>query len=91
MTRDQVRKTIFGQAALVGLLGLLPGTFAGIVVSYINHLASMPATGHPVPFGFHPVMLVSCFAAGFALVVLAAWFPAERAARLELVTSLRTT
>jgi len=91
MTRSQVRKTIFAQAALVGLLGLLPGTLAGIIVSYINHLASMPATGHPVPFGFHPVMLSCSFVIGFLLVVLAAWFPAERAARLELVTSLRTT
>jgi putative ABC transport system permease protein len=91
MTRDQVRKTIFGQAALVGLLGLLPGTLAGIIVSYINHLASMPATGHPVPFGFHPVMLSVSFVVGLLLVVLASWFPAERAARLELVTSLRTT
>lgn len=91
MTRNQVRKTIFGQAALVGLLGLLPGTLAGIIVSYINHLASMPATGHPVPFGFHPIMLSVSFVVGLLLVVLAAWFPAERAARLELVTSLRTT
>ncbi len=91
MTRNQVRKTIFGQAALVGLLGLLPGTLAGIIVSYINHLASMPATGHPVPFGFHPLMLSVSFVVGLLLVVLAAWFPAERAARLELVTSLRTT
>jgi putative ABC transport system permease protein len=48
MTRWQVRKTIFTQAAMIGGLGLVPGTASGLAVGYLIHLATMPATGHPV-------------------------------------------
>jgi putative ABC transport system permease protein len=89
MTRWQVRKTILTQAAMIGGLGLLPGVVAGIAVGYLIHLATMPATGHPVAFVFRPWLVAFCFVAGFIMVVAAAWFPAERAARLELTKALQ--
>jgi len=88
MTRGQVRKTIFTQAAIIGGIGLGPGTLAGIVVAYLINLATMPALGHPVEFVFHPLLLVTCFVGALAMVVAAAWLPAERAARLELMQAL---
>lgn len=89
MTRRQVRKTIFSQAALLGLAGLGPGTLAGLLAAYLIHLATMPATGHPVEFGFHPVLLAGSFAGALLLVLAAAGLPAERAARLDLVNALK--
>jgi putative ABC transport system permease protein len=89
MTRGQVRRMILAQAAILGGAGLVPGTVAGVGLSYVIHLATLPAIGHPVEFGFHPLLASASFWGGTLLVFAAAWFPAERAARLELMTTLQ--
>jgi putative ABC transport system permease protein len=89
MTRHQLRRMIFAQALIIGLIGLMPGVLAGVGVAYCINLSTYPATGHAVEFAFHPLLLVGCFVMGKAIVVLAAWAPAERAARLTLAEALR--
>lgn len=89
MTRAQVRKTIFAQALMMGLLALVPGVFAGVGVAYLIHLATEPVIGHPVKFVPHPWLLAGGLVFGLIVVTLAAWLPAERASRLELTTALR--
>jgi putative ABC transport system permease protein len=88
MTRDQVRKTIFAQALMVGLLALIPGIIAGYGIAYLINLATLAVIGHPVQLGFHPWLLFGAFAIGMVIVAAAAWFPAERAARLHLSEAL---
>jgi putative ABC transport system permease protein len=89
MTRRQVRKTIFTQAAIIGTVGLVPGSLAGVALAYLINLATMPALGHPVQFVLHPILIAVSFTFAFTLVVLAAWIPAERAARLNLMEALQ--
>ncbi|MEN6495246.1 MAG: FtsX-like permease family protein [Thermoguttaceae bacterium] len=89
MTRGQVRKAILTQAAMIGAMGLVPGVFAGIAVAYLIHLATLPAIGHPVAFVFRPWLLAACFVVAYLIVLVAAWIPAERAARLELTKALQ--
>lgn len=89
MTRQQVRRTIFGQAAIMGFLGLVPGILAGVAMAWLINRATLPGTGHPIEFEFHPGMMALAFAVAFVIVVIAAWAPAERAARLELVQALQ--
>ena len=84
MTRRQVRKTIFAQALVMGLLALVPGVFAGFGVAYLIHLSTESVIGHPVKFVPHPWLLAGGLVFGMIIVVLAAWLPAERASRLEL-------
>ena len=88
-TRNQVRMLIFTQAAMIGLLALVPGVLAGVAVAYLIHLATMPVIGHPVQFALHPWLMLGGLAAGLAVVLLAAWLPAERAARIEIPATLR--
>ncbi len=89
MTRRQVRKTILAQAAIIGVIGLLTGTLGGMVGSYTINLSSIPLFGHAADFVMHPVLVVSCFFIGMAIILLAAWIPAERAARLNLMIALQ--
>jgi putative ABC transport system permease protein len=89
MTRAQVRKTIFAQALVIGLLALVPGVVAGVGVAYLIHLATEPVIGHPVKFVPHPWLLAGGLVFGLIVVALAAWLPAERASRLELTKALR--
>ncbi|MCA9120921.1 MAG: ABC transporter permease [Planctomycetaceae bacterium] len=89
MTRHQVRRTIFAQAIMMGLIGLAPGAILGLLVAYFINLATLPTTGHAVVFVFRPWLLVVSFLATLAIVLVAAWIPAERAARLKLANALR--
>ena len=89
MTRRQVRKTILAQAAIIGVIGLFTGTLGGVVGSYTINLSSIPLFGHAADFAIHPVLVVSCFGIGMAIILLAAWIPAERAARLNLMIALQ--
>ncbi len=89
MTRSQLRKTILTQAALIALMGLVPGTAAGVAVSWLINQATARVTGHPVEFGFHPVLLGGCLVAGFLIVLGSGLIPAERAARLQLAEALQ--
>jgi len=90
MTQNQVRKTIFTQAVIMALLALVPGIIAGVTVAYLINVAMMPVIGHPVQFVLHPALLLGGFAAGAAVVAFAAWFPSNRAAKLDLLEALRT-
>jgi putative ABC transport system permease protein len=89
MTRNQVRKLIFSQALIIALLALIPAVASGIGLAYLIHLATMTVIGHPVPYVFHPYLLIGGFVGGVIVVLLSAWSPAERAARIELPTTLK--
>lgn len=89
MTRGQVRKSVVSQAALLGLLGVAPGSLAGVAMAYIINLSTLPVIGHPVAFTLHPWLLLGCFFTAMAMVLVASWIPAERAARLNLAAALR--
>ncbi|HUG71317.1 MAG TPA: FtsX-like permease family protein [Pirellulaceae bacterium] len=89
MTRSQVRRTILAQAIMMGLIGLAPGTILGLAVAYFINLATLPTTGHVVLFVFRPWLLVISFSLALLIVLVAAWIPAERAARLKLTDALQ--
>jgi putative ABC transport system permease protein len=88
MTRWQVRKMIVSQAAIIGVIGLLAGIIAGVNTAYIISLCTMPLLGYPIAFSLHWTLLAGSFAVAFVIVLLAAWMPAERAARLNLLIAL---
>ena len=88
MTRGQVRRTILTQALLIGLVGLAPGVIGGLITAYVINIATMPSIGHPVEFGFRPGLLLGAFVGALLITIGAAWFPARRATRLDLVQAL---
>jgi putative ABC transport system permease protein len=89
MTRSQVRTTIYTQAGLMGLIGLLPGTLLGLAIAYVMHLLMMQSIGRPVPFVFRPDLYLMTFLGGLTIVMLSASLPAERAVRLQLTKALQ--
>jgi putative ABC transport system permease protein len=89
MTRRQVRKTILSQAAIIGLIGLLLGIAGGVCGAYVINLASVPLMGYAPAFALHPSLMAVCFGLGLVVILAAAWLPAERAARLNLLIALQ--
>lgn len=88
MTREQVRRTIMTQAVILAGVGLVPGILGGLIVAYVLNAASSISIGHRIDFGFHPELLAITFASAMSLIVVAAWFPAQRAASLDAVRAL---
>ena len=88
MTRGQVRRMIITQAFMLGVLGIIPGAVLGVFVQYAISLSSWVVLGHDVRFVPRPELFLGATAIGLALIMLAAWIPAERAARLQLMSAL---
>jgi putative ABC transport system permease protein len=89
MTRLQIAKYVLSQAAVIGLVGLLPGAAAGELTAYIINRVSNPVMGHPVAFSAWPELIVGCVAFGLAISIAAACLPASRAARLLISEAIQ--
>jgi putative ABC transport system permease protein len=89
MTRWQVRKTILAQATIIGAIGLVTGSVGGVIGAYVTNLCSKAVLGQAVDFSLHPGLLVGSAMAAMAIILLAAWIPSERAARLNLLVALK--
>jgi putative ABC transport system permease protein len=89
MTRGNVRKLFFAQASILGVIGLVSGGVLGVNTAYVISLCSAPLLGYPISFSLHPGLIAACLAAAFAIVLVAAWLPANRAAKSNLLVALQ--
>lgn len=88
MTRQQVRKLIFCESLLLGILGTLMGTLAGLTTAWVIHLCNEPLLGQSLPFAFHSWLLAANAGGCLLITILAAWSPGQRAARLDLLSAI---
>jgi len=89
MTRWQVRKTILAQAVIIGVIGLANGRGRRHHRLLRHQLTSVPLLGYAPAFALHPSLMLGCFGLGLVVIIAAAWLPAERAARLNLLIALQ--
>jgi putative ABC transport system permease protein len=89
MTRSQVRKLILAQALGVAAISLIPGLVAGVAIAFLLNRATYPVLGHPVDFRVDPLLLVGTLVVALIVSLAAAWFPARRAARLQVIEALK--
>ena len=88
MTRGQVTRMVVLESILLGAAGGIIGLVAGIVTALFIQLASQPLLGHPVSVTFRPAVVAMNLAAAVAVTALAAWLPARRAVRLDLLEAI---
>lgn len=81
-TRRQIRKIVFAQAAMIGLVSLLMGLPGGAVVAWILNLCTRPVTGQRIEFTLQLGLFAWGAVIALAILIAAAWFPARRAAGL---------
>lgn len=89
MTQWQVRRMILTQAFIIGVVGLSLGTFAGVNTAYIITLCMKPLLGYTIAFSLPPSLIIGSFAIALGVALLAAWFPAGRAAKMNLLLALQ--
>lgn len=88
MTGGQVTRMIVLQSAAIGLAGGLIGVAGGLTTAAFIQLASQPLLGHPIRFAVRPDLVAGALALTLVVSVLAAWPPARRAARLDLLDAI---
>jgi len=88
MTKAQVRRTIMMQAIIIGCVSLPSGVAMGLVVAYVLNMAMPASIGRPVDFHLYPRLVILTLVGAFAIVLIAAFFPARRATRINVVEAL---
>ena len=88
MTRQQVRKMVLAEAAMIAVIGLAVGILAGINTAYVIGLCMLPLIGYTVPFVLHPLLLFGIVPVVFAIVLASAWVPMQRAAGLNTLVAI---
>ena len=89
MTRRQLCKMIMSQALALAAISLLPGLVVGVAVQYLLNRGTAALSGLSVDFTPEPAVLVGTFVAALVISVLSAYFPARRAAQLQVVQALQ--
>jgi putative ABC transport system permease protein len=89
MRRPQIVKTVLGQAAFLGLIGVAAGAIAGLSLARSINLTLGSTFGRYVPFVMRGEFVAGLVLAGLAIVMLAAILPARRAARLVPIEAMR--
>jgi putative ABC transport system permease protein len=88
MTRGQVTRMVVLESLLLGSAGALIGLVGGLVTAVFIQLSSQPLLGHPIRASFRPGVVAANLAAALAVTALAAWLPARRTARLDLLEAI---
>ncbi|HVE84794.1 MAG TPA: FtsX-like permease family protein [Myxococcales bacterium] len=88
-SRRHVLRLFAGEAGLIGLTGGLVGIAAGFVTGVILvQVIGVQSTGWSFPYLFPLATAVQMISAATACAVLAGLYPADRAARLDVVEAL---
>jgi putative ABC transport system permease protein len=88
MTSGQVTRLVLIESVILGLAGGLIGAVGGICTALLIQVASQPLLGHPVQPSVRPTVVIANLCAAVAVTALAAWIPARRAVRLDLLASI---
>lgn len=88
MTPGQVRKMVFCESLLLGILGVLMGTLGGITTALVIHVCNEPVMGRSIPFTMHAWLLAANAGGCLVIALLAAWRPGRWAARLDVLSAI---
>jgi putative ABC transport system permease protein len=88
MTSRQVTRMVVLESILLGVAGGLIGLVGGMSTALYIQLASQPLLGHPIRISFRPSVVAVNLGAAIIVTALAAWIPARRASRLDLLEAL---
>jgi len=88
MRRGQVVRMVVLESLLLGGAGAIIGLVAGLTTAFFIQLASQPLLGHPLRMHLRPGIIAVNLVAAVVVTALAAWLPARRAVRLDLLEAM---
>jgi putative ABC transport system permease protein len=88
MTSRQVTQMVVIESLILGIVGTVLGTLGGLVTALYIQFSSQPLLGHPARMTLRPGVVAANVVAAVVVTTLAAWIPARRAARMDLLQAL---
>lgn len=88
MRRGQVVRMVVLESVLLGVAAGLIGLVAGLTTALFIQFASQPLLGHPLKMHLRPGVIAATLAAAVVVTALAAWLPARRAVKLDLLEAI---
>jgi putative ABC transport system permease protein len=87
--RSQVRKMVLLEAVAISIIGMIVGTFAGVLDTlFMTRTQSVIAAGYTVPFSFPWSLTLLTLPVVVAASVIAGWWPARRAVRMQVIEAI---
>lgn len=94
-TRKQIRRTVFYEATIVGIIGVILGLISayigiGIVIMVINHLlAGVLSESFTFTLTTYPLFVVIPIVFIIAVIYISAWLPAKQASKISPIEVIR--
>jgi putative ABC transport system permease protein len=88
MTRGQIVQMILSEAALMGAIGGLLGVIFGVLLSRIFMLAMTAMSGYSLTYVLPFQRILSALVIAILISLVAAFFPAMRAARIRILDAI---
>ena len=87
--RFQVQKLVLLEAVAISVVGVLVGALAALFnIQFMSHTVSTALVGYNVPFVFPWLLVLQSLPAVMAVSLLAAWGPARRASRMQVIEAI---
>jgi len=87
--RSQVRKLVLLEAVAISIAGVLVGALAAVFnIAFLSHTVSGVLAGYYIPFYFPALLVVASVPVVAAGSLLAGWWPARRAARMQVIEAI---
>jgi putative ABC transport system permease protein len=80
---------VLAEACLMGVLGGILGLFTGTILARIIFIGMTTMSGYQLTFVLPPGGIVVSFVGAVIISLLAAIFPARRAAQIEILEAVR--
>ncbi len=87
--RSQVRKLVLLEALAISIVGVFIGALAGALNTFfMSHTVSIILAGYSIPFDIPWLLILMSLPVVAAAALVAGWFPARRAARMEVIEAI---
>lgn len=96
-TKKQIRKNVFYEASILGLIGIPLGIVLGLLASFIliiisnYYIKDMLASGLKLYFSFSLLSIIIAIVLGIITLYFSAFRSAKRAANISLIDSIRNS
>ena len=87
--RSQVRKMVLLEAVAISIIGVIVGTFAGVLDTvFMARTQSVILVGYSIPFYFPWSLILLTLPVVIAASLAAGWWPARNAVRMQVIEAI---
>ncbi|MCL2019736.1 MAG: FtsX-like permease family protein [Oscillospiraceae bacterium] len=91
-TKKQIRSTVMYEGIFLSIIGLPLGFVTGLLFQWLAIMITniiMGGINYTMGFSVSPILIISMMVLSFCMVLLSAWLPAAKAAKIPAISAIR--